>query len=222
MNYKNFSGMLLLAATLSLGACKDADERNDDAADTMTESMENNSSMPNTNPMGDSANAMGTDSSAMNMDTSRSSTMATSSTSTTTRNNNNRKSKKGKSVRYVVKLNNTPKGSMTADKSGVYSYAEVMPSFTGGEQALERFIQDNLEYPQEALDNDVEGQVMVSFAVDENGRVYEPSVVGRKLGYGLEQAALDVVRKMPNWSPGRIKGQNVKTRFTLPITYQLY
>jgi protein TonB len=41
------------------------------------------------------------------------------------------------------------------------------------------------------------------------------------LGNGLEEEALRVVKLMPKWSPGQINGKNVKTRFTLPITYQI-
>ena len=98
---------------------------------------------------------------------------------------------------------------------------EVMPSFPGGESSLNKFVEDNLQYPQQAIDNDVEGRVIVTFDVDENGRIYRPNVVSDKLGYGLEEEALRVIKSMPQWNPGKLKGKNVKTTFTLPIVYQL-
>jgi len=110
------------------------------------------------------------------------------------------------------------------DKEGVYARAEIMPMFPGGEDALRKYIEDNIRYPEQALDNGTEGTVTVKFAVDENGKVYTPVVdpSSAKPGDGLEQEALRVVNSMPRWTPGRIKGKNVKTMYSLPITYRLY
>ncbi|MEP6845489.1 MAG: energy transducer TonB [Panacibacter sp.] len=116
---------------------------------------------------------------------------------------------------------NNTNTKMEADKNGIYERAEIMPSYPGGENALEKFVEDNLQYPQEAIDNNVEGKIMISFDVDETGKIYRPMVVSSKLGYGLEEAALKVVKEMPQWNPGKMKGKNVKTKFTLPIVYQL-
>lgn len=110
---------------------------------------------------------------------------------------------------------------MEEDKSGVYNYAEVLPMYPGGEKNLEQFVQDHIQYPQDAVDNGVEGTVTVVFAVDETGKVYSPEVKGEKLGYGLDDEAMKVVNQMPKWTPGRIKGKNVKTYYTLPITFTL-
>ena len=83
------------------------------------------------------------------------------------------------------------------------------------------FFSDNIEYPQQATDNSTEGVVNVSFLVDENGKVSSPKIIGKKLGDGLEDETMRVFNKMPNWTPGKIKGKNVKTRFTLPVKFQL-
>jgi len=107
------------------------------------------------------------------------------------------------------------------DKEGIYSRTEVRPSYPGGQSALAKFIQDNIVYPEAAIDNGVEGSVEVVFAVDENGKVYTPMVKGDPAGYGLDQASLDVVSKMPRWNPGQIKGVNVKSYYTLPISFKI-
>lgn len=104
------------------------------------------------------------------------------------------------------------------DKMGIYTRAEVSPSYGGN---LESYIQDNIQYPQDAIDNNVEGTVQVQFAVDENGKVTNVSTLGNKLGYGLEEEAIKVVSAMPKWTPGQVKGKKVKTWRTLPIVYQL-
>ena len=63
------------------------------------------------------------------------------------------------------------------------------------------------------MDNNVEGKVIISFDVDETGKIYRPMVVSSKLGYGLEEAALKIVKEMPQWNPGKMNGKNVKTKF---------
>jgi len=112
-------------------------------------------------------------------------------------------------------------GKMEEDKNGVYNYAEVKPMYPGGEKSLEEFVQNHIQYPQDAVDNGVEGTVTVTFAVDETGKVYSPTIKGDRLGYGLDDEALKVVDLMPKWTPGRIKGKNVKTYYDLPITFTL-
>jgi protein TonB len=104
---------------------------------------------------------------------------------------------------------------------GIYSRAEIKPSYPGGEKALAKFIKDNIVYPETAIEEGVEGRVEVMFAVDENGRVYTPVVSGSRAGYGLDEEAMRVVSKMPTWNPGQIKGRNVKSYYTLPITFQI-
>jgi len=107
------------------------------------------------------------------------------------------------------------------DKQGYYNTAEVLPSYPGGEKALVEFFNNNLEYPQQATDNGTEGQVTISFLVDESGKISSPEVVSKKVGDGVEEEALRVFNKMPSWTPGQVKGKNVKTRFTLPVRFQV-
>jgi periplasmic protein TonB len=106
------------------------------------------------------------------------------------------------------------------DKMGYYNHTEVLPAYIGGQSALESYITSNIEYPQQAIDNNTEGTVSVQFAVDEQGVVSNVKAIGDKVGNGLEEEAVRIVSKMPKWSPGQIKGKNVKTWRVLPITYK--
>ena len=108
-----------------------------------------------------------------------------------------------------------------ADVQGIYYRTEIKPSYPGGEAALAKFIQNNIVYPEPAIENGVEASIDVVFAVDENGKVYTPVVKGERTGYGLDEAATDVVSKMPRWNPGQIKGKNVKSYYSLPITFRI-
>ena len=107
------------------------------------------------------------------------------------------------------------------DNQGIYISTDVEPAFTGGESALENYVVRSIEYPQQAIDNSIEGIVNVKFEVDEKGNISNVSTVGNKIGYGLEEEAIKVVSDMPKWKPGQVKGKNVKTWRTLPINYRL-
>jgi periplasmic protein TonB len=111
--------------------------------------------------------------------------------------------------------------TVSKDKAGVYSKAEQMPQYPGGEAALSKFVENNINYPQDALDQDAEGTVMVSFVIDEKGKVVQPEASGKMTGNGLGQEAIKVVSRMPAWKPGMVKGKAVKTRLTLPVTFKL-
>ena len=111
---------------------------------------------------------------------------------------------------------------MVRDKEGVYNKAQVMPQFPGGQKALATYVNNHVEYPQQAIDNNTTGTVMVSFVVDERGKIKDAHVIGNQMPKdGLDQEALRVVNNMPDWRPGKVRGKNVKTRLELPINFQL-
>ncbi len=113
------------------------------------------------------------------------------------------------------------------DASGriIYNKAEVDPTFIGGEDAMNKYLNDNLVYPKEARDKGMEGTVFVDFVIDEKGMVTDvlaTDVVGDdEVDETLKTEALRVVSAMPVWTPGRHKGSAVSTRFSVPITFQL-
>ncbi|HJG89610.1 energy transducer TonB [Barnesiella viscericola] len=108
----------------------------------------------------------------------------------------------------------------TAPTDSVFEVAEVMPEFPGGTQALFKFISGNLKYPQNAIDGQIEGRVVLQFVVDKEGKVGSIQVV-RSVDKMLDQAAIDVVRALPDWKPGMQKGQPVNVRYTLPVSFKL-
>ena len=122
----------------------------------------------------------------------------------------------------TVKKNNGKVSSMLARNTNTTGKdGEIFPQFPGGQQSLDKFIADNVIYPEAAIEKGIEGTVVVSFEVDKAGMIYTPQVISPKLGYGLEVAAMKVVNKMPLWTPGRIQGKNIKTHYNLPITFKI-
>ena len=127
--------------------------------------------------------------------------------------------KKGRAS--VGAMTSTKVTVMKPDKNGVYDMTEVKPVYPGGQSALNDYINNQIEYPQMAIDDSKQGTVNVQFIVDENGKVTDAKAVGGSLGDGLDDEAVRVISKMPKWEPGKVKGKRVKTRLTLPITYQI-
>lgn len=107
----------------------------------------------------------------------------------------------------------------------VFEFYQVQKKaeFKGGEPAMMRFIGENLEYPQIAIEEDIEGKIMVQFVVNENGSISNVQVISaRKLGFGCEEAAMAVVKKMSGmWTPALQRDKPVKMRFRLPVRFQL-
>ena len=111
----------------------------------------------------------------------------------------------------------TPVAIEVPDTLGkTYDAVEVMPEFPGGTEALLSFIKDNLEYPQKAIDEQTEGRVIIRFVVNSNGEISDPTIL-KGINKNLDQAAIDVINKLPRWKPGQQDGQPVSVRFTLPI-----
>ena len=97
-------------------------------------------------------------------------------------------------------------------------YAEVMPSFVGGQAAMQKYLQKHLRFPGAAAANLISGRVYVSFVVQTDGSIADVQVL-KDLGYGTGEAAARVVREMPAWLPGLQNKRAVPVRFTLPITF---
>ena len=107
------------------------------------------------------------------------------------------------------------------DENKVYAHAEVNPIFPGGQSTLDGYIQDNIKYPASAMENGIEGKVVIQFIINENGEVEGATVLSKPLGYGIEEEALRVVNDMPIWIPGKVKGKKVKVYRQLPIVFAL-
>jgi TonB family protein len=97
-------------------------------------------------------------------------------------------------------------------------YAEVMPQFNGGEEELYKFISTHLNYPTLAKENGIEGKTITCFVVEKDGSITNIEVL-KKVGFGCDEEAVKLIKQMPKWYPGKIMGKNVRTYFTLPITF---
>ena len=102
----------------------------------------------------------------------------------------------------------------------IYSSAEQMPQFPGGEAALMKYIQSHIQYPPTAAKNHVQGRVIVQFVVWKDGSVNEVNVV-RSVDNDLDREAVRVCKTLPKFTPGRQNGKAVDVWYTVPVTFKL-
>ncbi len=129
-----------------------------------------------------------------------------------------------------------------------YDKPEQKPQFPGGDAAMQQYISQHIRYPNIAIENDAEGTINVEFFVEENGSITNvkalessPASVKSDIvvtayrqvnsnisaldkdegNRALQESSEELIRGMPLFEPGRKQGKAVRTKVTLPITYQL-
>lgn len=105
-------------------------------------------------------------------------------------------------------------------KEEVFMVAEQMPEFPGGMKEMLKFLQENVKYPENAMRNNVQGRVIVQFVIEKDGTPTEFKVL-RSVDPDLDAEALRVMKAMPKWKPGMQKGQVVRVKFTVPVSFTL-
>ena len=106
----------------------------------------------------------------------------------------------------------TPKGKS--------AQAIEYPEYVGGIEEMYNFLRENLEYPQWAVINNLKGSIMVSFIIEEDGSINDVKA-SKPIHPTLDKAAIDVVKKMPNWVPGKYHNRYRRTAMSLPINFKL-
>lgn len=105
-------------------------------------------------------------------------------------------------------------------KEEVFTHVEQMPKFPGGDAELYKFINNNLNYPAMAIENNVQGRVVVQFVVTKDGSIGNVKVV-RSVDRDLDNEAIRVCKKLPKFIPGKQNGQPVNVWYTLPVSFEL-
>ena len=106
------------------------------------------------------------------------------------------------------------------EEQQIFQVVEEMPEFPGGMAECLKFIGKNIKYPTIAQENGVQGRVIIQFVVNQDGSIVDP-VVMRSVDPYLDKEALRVIKMMPKWKPGMQKGQPVRVKYTVPVTFRL-
>lgn len=104
----------------------------------------------------------------------------------------------------------------------IYDFPDKESVFIGGAGALQKYISENVEYPEKAIENNVEGKVFVAFVVEKDGTVTTINIergVDELLNF---EARRLVQNSSKMWVPGEMKGEVVRTRVRLPINFTIH
>lgn len=96
----------------------------------------------------------------------------------------------------------------------------TMPEFPGGQEALFRFIANNITYPSKAHFRGIHGKVLLQFIVGKDGSILNVEVI-KSVHRSLDEEALRVIKIMPKWKPGTKEGEPVFVRYQVPINFQI-
>lgn len=102
----------------------------------------------------------------------------------------------------------------------IADFAEIEPEYPGGDEAMAKFIQTNIVYPERAREMGEQGVVYVQFVVNTDGSITDVVVI-KSVSESLDAESIRVIKLMPNWSPGMQKGKAVRVRYTLPINFSI-
>ena len=112
------------------------------------------------------------------------------------------------------------------DEEDVFDVVQHMPEFPGGMLKLMEFIRQNIQYPQAAKQNKLEGTVIMQVFIDKDGTVTQPRILRSvnpvlSADAALCEEALRIVSIMPKWKPGHQHGVNLKVKYTFPIKFEI-
>lgn len=101
----------------------------------------------------------------------------------------------------------------------IFTIAEQNPEFRGGQAELYKWLAKNIQYPLEAKKNKIEGRVFVKFVIEDTGEIGEVKVM-QGIGYGCDEEAVRVLKKMPKWNPAIQNGKPVAIYYNMPIVFK--
>ena len=131
---------------------------------------------------------------------------------------------KGKNGVIIIETKNAESAETVKEKlifqKQIFQVVEEMPEYPGGMEECMKFLSKNIKYPVEAHKNGIQGRVIVSFVITDEGDIEEP-VVLRGVDPLLDAEALRLIKMMPKWKPGKQRGKAVNVKFTLPVQFRL-
>ncbi|RZL98067.1 MAG: TonB family protein, partial [Pedobacter sp.] len=124
--------------------------------------------------------------------------------------------------RKKVTIKPTAKADSKPADVKVYDFVslEKQPEFVGGMAKFYEYLKKTVKYPAEAQKNNVSGKVFVTFVVEKDGTLTDIKVI-RKLGSGLDEEAIRVMKASPKWTPGRQDGKAVRVKYNIPLSFSL-
>ena len=104
-----------------------------------------------------------------------------------------------------------------ATNDTIYEEADISPEFPGGEQALTKYLQDNLKYPKDSIIQDMSIRLLISFVINKKGGTCNINIL-KHVNPEFDAMAVKVITSMPKWKPAYVNGVPVNYRYTIPVT----
>lgn len=124
-------------------------------------------------------------------------------------------------IRIVSDEAQAPKLDAEEEKVDVpFIKVQKKAEFPGGMKNLSNYLEENLRYPQQALNDSIEGRIIVKFTVRKDGSISDIKVI-RPVHPLLDEEAIRVVKEMPKWIPAQSNGKDVSSYFTLPVRFTI-
>ncbi|MBK6983891.1 MAG: energy transducer TonB [Bacteroidetes bacterium] len=107
-------------------------------------------------------------------------------------------------------------------KHDIYTVVEEMPEFKGGQSALAKYFQTNIQYPANAKESGISGKCFVRFTINPDGNIEEVKILKGVPGCKeCDEEAVRLAKAMPQWSPGKQNGKAVYVYYNYPVNFQL-
>jgi len=110
--------------------------------------------------------------------------------------------------------------SQEEEENQIFTIVENQPQFPGGQVALNSYISSNLQYPENARKNGIEGTVYATFVVEEDGSISNIRIL-KGLDSECDEEVIRVLSNMPKWKPGTQRGKTVRVQFNIPVRFGL-
>ncbi|MBQ8365712.1 MAG: energy transducer TonB [Bacteroidaceae bacterium] len=124
-------------------------------------------------------------------------------------------------VRVSVNSNGHTSSMRAYHNEPIYTTADVMPEFAGGEDSLFDYIKQAIKYPKKCREANIEGCTSVIFVVTSKGKVKDVRVRESSGNKKLDKEAVRVIRKMPQLAPAKLNNENVSVMLTVPVKFKI-
>lgn len=126
-----------------------------------------------------------------------------------------------KAVTVVEKIEPKPEPVVQKpEPEKIFEAVEQPAEFPGGQAGLSKWLSKNLNYPELAQQNGIQGRVVVKFCVEKDGSITN-ATIARGVDKDLDKEALRVVKRMPKWKAGKNNGVAVRSYFNLPVNFKI-
>ena len=101
-----------------------------------------------------------------------------------------------------------------------FNWPPTQASYPGGVAEMMKFLKENSVYPDQAMRDSIEGKVHIQFTINEDGSISDIMVL-KSTNPIMSEECIRLIKQMPNWIPSEYKGEKVKSKYMLPITFCL-